>query len=695
MAYLFRSSRKRASVLFVTLAIVFLLFSGCESAPKESNAGATDEGGEVTFRIEGEEYTFRFMNEIDKLPLEGLSVAVALGEIKSSGIIMAIDPQGRVPMQIIELVPGQSSPITGYAIKTRTMDVKLGSWNSILDRIPIETIKEVKEAKDNINEIMDLAVLGAKILKQSGLPIGDYEEVFDDVKVESMYKDEASDQFFNDVKDLATDRIFFFFDPEFVIDPQIPSPKDLVLDTLNLAIDANAIFSCGLPNERVTRMDLGSSKIYGCRSVELKELVEGMARVPISAVDQYGLPLGIGSIELFSNANLGFGLEAEIIGGQANVVLPGGIYSAMIDADGYIPYLVDVDTESSLPVEVVMSEITPAQDMEEEAYEEHEEYDENAVYFWGGDIINPYAIQDMPYTYSFCKPELAGVNDVCPSADTYDPSGGNPPYHFTLEPGTGFLPMGLVLHPNGMITGTPTSKGTSDFGICAVDESGKQACNKASLEVKGSYKVNVHVSGEGRSMLSDRGEQNCSVGQNCTFIYEEGSYVKPFISFSAENGSGFRGWSGACVGSFLSCSLEEGSADAGAEFSRMELTLDSVRCEPASKMDGIYKVELRGTASAPKGTDLMYFDNINDLNERNPGLNLYEDPMEGGTCGTWDEGTSMARSCSSNGDAIYWVITIKLFGPEGGAPIPFAPGVYLSQIGSPETERLSREVICG
>jgi hypothetical protein len=49
-------------------------------------------------------------------------------------------------------------------------------------------------------------------------------------------------------------------------------------------------------------------------------------------------------------------------------------------------------------------------------------------------------------------------------------SGGKPPYAFSV--GTGTLPAGLTLSPAGLISGTPTANGTSNFTVVAADSNG-------------------------------------------------------------------------------------------------------------------------------------------------------------------------------------------------------------------------------
>ena len=88
-----------------------------------------------------------------------------------------------------------------------------------------------------------------------------------------------------------------------------------------------------------------------------------------------------------------------------------------------------------------------------------------------------------PYIYSFCKPDCTDENDICGSSanPSENPTGGNGPYHFQLDSGSGFPPLGLTLYPNGLLMGTPTVAGEKTFTVCAVDMGGYQRCVQTSI----------------------------------------------------------------------------------------------------------------------------------------------------------------------------------------------------------------------
>jgi hypothetical protein len=88
----------------------------------------------------------------------------------------------------------------------------------------------------------------------------------------------------------------------------------------------------------------------------------------------------------------------------------------------------------------------------------------------------------QPFTMSFCDPAPTNVNDLCPGG-ARNPVGGQGPYHFQLDTMGGFPPMGLVLHPNGLLTGVPKAAGTTRFRVCAVDLAGYQNCQPVEITV--------------------------------------------------------------------------------------------------------------------------------------------------------------------------------------------------------------------
>ncbi len=95
------------------------------------------------------------------------------------------------------------------------------------------------------------------------------------------------------------------------------------------------------------------------------------------------------------------------------------------------------------------------------------------------------ATEGVDYSYSFCKPDSAMSDASCggPAGDTINPTWGNPPYSFSHENGSGLLPEGLTLEPNGLLIGIPTVTGKYAFSVCAKDEQ-DEVCMPTTMIVK-------------------------------------------------------------------------------------------------------------------------------------------------------------------------------------------------------------------
>lgn len=68
-------------------------------------------------------------------------------------------------------------------------------------------------------------------------------------------------------------------------------------------------------------------------------------------------------------------------------------------------------------------------------------------------------------------------------SQTLTASGGTLPYTWSLVPGTGSLPAGLSLSSGGLISGTPTTAGTSNFTVRVTDNPGATATRALSIVV--------------------------------------------------------------------------------------------------------------------------------------------------------------------------------------------------------------------
>lgn len=101
-----------------------------------------------------------------------------------------------------------------------------------------------------------------------------------------------------------------------------------------------------------------------------------------------------------------------------------------------------------------------------------------------------------PFAYSLCLGQAVNIpapggsahlsSAQSPCGGELNPSanvqGGNPPYHFVLDSGSGFPPIGVSLDANGVLRGTPRGNLLSRFRVCAVDASANQSCQEIALQ---------------------------------------------------------------------------------------------------------------------------------------------------------------------------------------------------------------------
>ena len=251
----------------------------------------------------------------------------------------------------------------------------------------------------------------------------------------------------------------------------------------------------------------------------------------------------------------------------------------------------------------------------------NEVMDTQQITFYPSMAFVPKGIVGEHYNRSYCEPELFSVSDICsPEGYTGNPSLGNPPYHFQLDSGKGFPPMGLTLHPNGIVDGVLTTEGMSNFTVCAIDQSGTQACAPESIEV---------------------------VTAKATF-------------------------------DSLSCTPDQSFYAGPGEHRKYYLTA-------------------RGTAAAPKDFALHFSDNIAELNDNNPGANIYSGGSEPeSTCGAWPGNTNSYCQNSNGVPSINWVVKYYIFSPLSPTVINASVYVDAGYYYYPEhTTTIWKTVTCG
>ncbi len=312
-------------------------------------AAQTDENGYVTFTIAGVATTFHIADVYG--PIAYMTAALAMDDANEKGVLVLIDSSGSRPMMVYVLEgPASTNSITGMATASEAAPlVNLllpdGPASSV-GKVTLEWLPEKAKQIGDVVEYLDLVVVAAKAAQAAGLPLGEYAESIPGATVETITTEEASAAFWKDVKDKVKSRVFFFTEADFLATAggNAPTPVGVVIDTLGFGFDANAIFSCGLPNERVTRLKIGSAQFYGCKHLSTQEQVAGLVKAAVDGVDERGIPLSTGSLELFSKTNIGTGISIPLENGEGSSPVPIGDYYTRVDADGFHPQ----DNESTV-----------------------------------------------------------------------------------------------------------------------------------------------------------------------------------------------------------------------------------------------------------------------------------------------------------------------------------------------------------
>jgi hypothetical protein len=87
-----------------------------------------------------------------------------------------------------------------------------------------------------------------------------------------------------------------------------------------------------------------------------------------------------------------------------------------------------------------------------------------------------------PPPITFAQPTLPAAVVGAGYNFQFTASGGVGAIRFSLQSGT-FAPIGMTLNAGGLLNGTPVAPGTSTFGVCATDDTGRSVCRSISLVV--------------------------------------------------------------------------------------------------------------------------------------------------------------------------------------------------------------------
>lgn len=341
--------------------LVFTVTGGAET-------GLTNEAGEVTLSVAGQEATFSFTDEETGEPISGLSVAFAMDNETKQALLLAIDSSEKYPPQIVILEDESNATVKqAPAAKGISFAGSGGKISIPLTKLAYRvtrrvTLRWLPEQVDETLSQISVAQLAYRALDNAGLPIASYmKRNCLGSTTKTMTPDEAMANLKTEVKDRVKSNLFFFAQPEFfaTLGRSIPNPQSIAIDAMNTVLDASATFACRDANQRVVMTEACGMKFYACKySTELRDWDWGFARVSVDGKDEFGVPLSTGSLELFSKANAGLGYSIPLEGGKAAVEVPKGGYVAQIKAPGFASQTKDVQVgEGETPVTATLGAV--------------------------------------------------------------------------------------------------------------------------------------------------------------------------------------------------------------------------------------------------------------------------------------------------------------------------------------------------
>lgn len=87
-----------------------------------------------------------------------------------------------------------------------------------------------------------------------------------------------------------------------------------------------------------------------------------------------------------------------------------------------------------------------------------------------------------PPAINFAQPTVPAATVGAAFSFQLAASGGAGALRFSMQSGT-FLPIGMSMDASGRLSGTPIAPGTSTFGVCVADDSGRSVCRAVTLVV--------------------------------------------------------------------------------------------------------------------------------------------------------------------------------------------------------------------
>lgn len=339
-------------------------------------AAVTDHNGIAIFQINNQNVQFKFVNETTGQPLAGANIVLSVdSQTQSVGTLLVIDPSNHYPVQVIVLIPSETSSITPTSLKNYFIPSASAQSEQVVqvllttnvrqagNILPVsflhKVVHQVGEKVENLNIVYDSLALALKYADKNGLlPVSKYLQNHG-YETGSIPADEVIDKIKEENKQgKVIDGLFLIGSAGETLPAYMLSR---VVGETTAKMDISTVSGCH--SQQVQYVEVGPAIFYNCPTDKTAGLVKYDPPAETNHV----------SLDIFSQANEGFGERIQADKGQS-VPVPAGDYSVTVSAPGKNPITEDVTITPEkitdvtavpppIPNNAMTTTITPARDL--------------------------------------------------------------------------------------------------------------------------------------------------------------------------------------------------------------------------------------------------------------------------------------------------------------------------------------------
>ncbi|MBI3640350.1 MAG: hypothetical protein HY223_08560 [Thaumarchaeota archaeon] len=342
----------------------------------QGHTAVTDQQGMVTFQISGQDVQFSFVDDTTGQPLARANIVLSVDpQTQSVGTLLVIDPSKHYPVQVILLIPSQTSSTTptslnNYFIPSAsaqseevvkvTVTTSVRQAGNLLSVSFLHKVHQVGRVVEKVNSVYDSLALALKYADKNGwLPVSGYLQNHG-YETGSISSEEAIDKIKDENKQgKIIDGLFLIGSgganmPAYML--------SRVVGEITAKVDINTVSGCN--SQQVQYVEVGPAIFYNCPSDKTSGLLK--YEPPAETTDHV-------SLDILSKANQGFGERIQTDKGQP-VSVPADDYSVRVSSPGKNPVTEDLTVTPDqitdvtavpqpIPNNAMTTTITPAGDL--------------------------------------------------------------------------------------------------------------------------------------------------------------------------------------------------------------------------------------------------------------------------------------------------------------------------------------------